>query len=290
MAALRRYGLADAGDQLFRTLSGGQQARFQILLLELSGSTLLLLDEPTDNLDVLSAEALEEALAAFDGTVMAVTHDRWFARSFDRFLVFGADGRVYESAEPVFDETRVHAPADASDSMWSTRRRARTQVLFGASAEGAALAAVGGQGAGEHVALEGVQLVDVLADLARLGVPEPHPVADARAAPAAAPRSGVCTSPAPSVGQPAQARRDRSAPAAGRRRAGPEATQPPPATVTVPGAGTRVTGAAKNIAGRAGEGAVAVEERRAVEPRAGRHLGDRRPRRWSARGCRSRRR
>src|SRR6478736_3412844 len=62
MAALRRYGLADQGDQVFRTLSGGQQARFQILLLELSGSTLLLLDEPTDNLDVLSAESLEEAL------------------------------------------------------------------------------------------------------------------------------------------------------------------------------------------------------------------------------------
>ena len=107
MAALRRYGLADSGEQPFRTMSGGQQARFQILLLELSGSTLLLLDEPTDNLDVLSAEALEEALEAFDGTVLAVTHDRWFARSFDRFLVFGADGNVYESAEPVFDEKRV---------------------------------------------------------------------------------------------------------------------------------------------------------------------------------------
>src|SRR3954469_11921026 len=60
MAVLRRYGLADQGDQLFRTLSGGQQARFQILLLELSGATLLLLDEPTDNLDALSAEVLEE--------------------------------------------------------------------------------------------------------------------------------------------------------------------------------------------------------------------------------------
>ena len=107
MAALRRYGLAESGDQTFGTLSGGQQARFQVLLLELSGATLLLLDEPTDNLDVLSAESLEEALAAFEGTVLAVTHDRWFARSFDRFLVFGADGRVYESAEPVFDETRV---------------------------------------------------------------------------------------------------------------------------------------------------------------------------------------
>ena len=55
----------------FESLSGGQQARLQILLLELSGATLLLLDEPTDNLDLVSAEALEEGLAAFDGTVVA---------------------------------------------------------------------------------------------------------------------------------------------------------------------------------------------------------------------------
>lgn len=106
-SALDRYGLVAQAEQPFDTLSGGQQARFQVLLLELSGTTLLLLDEPTDNLDLASAEALEEALARFEGTVLAVTHDRWFARSFDRFLVFGADGRVYESSEPVWDEKRV---------------------------------------------------------------------------------------------------------------------------------------------------------------------------------------
>ena len=94
--ALDRYELAHAADQRFESLSGGQQARFQILLLELSGATLLLLDEPTDNLDVESAEALEEGLDRFEGTVLAVTHDRWFARGFDRFLVFGADGSVSE--------------------------------------------------------------------------------------------------------------------------------------------------------------------------------------------------
>ncbi|WP_110183165.1 ABC-F family ATP-binding cassette domain-containing protein [Nocardioides solisilvae] len=104
---LDRYELAGAAEQRFEQLSGGQQARFQILLLELSGATLLLLDEPTDNLDVQSAEALETGLEAFDGTVLAVTHDRWFARGFDRFLVFGADGEVYESPEPVWDEGRV---------------------------------------------------------------------------------------------------------------------------------------------------------------------------------------
>ncbi|SDO56366.1 ATPase components of ABC transporters with duplicated ATPase domains [Pedococcus dokdonensis] len=104
---LDRYGLARASEQTFDSLSGGQQARFQILLLELSGATCLLLDEPTDNLDLHSAEALEEGLEAFEGSVVAVTHDRWFARGFDRFLVFGSDGRVYESDEPVWDEGRV---------------------------------------------------------------------------------------------------------------------------------------------------------------------------------------
>lgn len=105
--ALDRYGLAEAAEQKFESLSGGQQARLQILLLELSGATLLLLDEPTDNLDLVSAEALQDALERFEGTVLAVTHDRWFARSFDRFLVFGGDGQVYESDAPVWDETRV---------------------------------------------------------------------------------------------------------------------------------------------------------------------------------------
>ncbi|WP_243230578.1 ABC-F family ATP-binding cassette domain-containing protein [Microbacterium sp. CIAB417] len=106
-SALDRYGLVRQAQQSFDSLSGGQQARFQVLLLELSGATLLLLDEPTDNLDLESAEALEEALARFDGTVLAVTHDRWFARSFDRFLVFGSDGEVYATDEPVWNERRV---------------------------------------------------------------------------------------------------------------------------------------------------------------------------------------
>ncbi|MFD7657856.1 ABC-F family ATP-binding cassette domain-containing protein [Actinosynnema sp. NPDC059797] len=107
MATLSRYGLGKQGDQRFETLSGGQQARFQVLLLELSGATLLLLDEPTDNLDLNSAEALQQALDEFTGTVVAVTHDRWFARSFDRFLLFRSDGRVVEVDEPVWDEARV---------------------------------------------------------------------------------------------------------------------------------------------------------------------------------------
>lgn len=104
---LDRYGLARAAEQRYDDLSGGQQARLQILLMELSGVTMLLLDEPTDNLDLHSAEALEQGIAEFAGTVIAVTHDRWFVRGFDRFLIFGSDGTVYESDTPVWDETRV---------------------------------------------------------------------------------------------------------------------------------------------------------------------------------------
>ncbi len=99
MGMLRRYELQGAAHQPFDTLSGGQQARFQVLLLELSGATLLLLDEPTDNLDLVSAEALEHGLEQFDGTVIAVTHDRWFLRGFDRFLVFGDDCTVRDHDE-----------------------------------------------------------------------------------------------------------------------------------------------------------------------------------------------
>ena len=110
MAALARYEIQFTARQPFRTLSGGQQARLQILLLELAGSTLLLLDEPTDNLDLSSAEALQEGMESYQGTVLAVTHDRWFARSFDRFLVFRADGNVQEYDSPVWDETRPVRP------------------------------------------------------------------------------------------------------------------------------------------------------------------------------------
>ncbi|MFC1400564.1 MULTISPECIES: ABC-F family ATP-binding cassette domain-containing protein [Streptacidiphilus] len=107
MSVLRRYELHHQEEIRFQDLSGGQQARLMILRLELSGATALLLDEPTDNLDLDSAEALQEGLESFEGTVLSVTHDRWFARSFDRFVVFGSDGRVYEAPEPVWDEGRV---------------------------------------------------------------------------------------------------------------------------------------------------------------------------------------
>jgi ATPase subunit of ABC transporter with duplicated ATPase domains len=99
MAVLARYELQGCALQTFDTLSGGQQAWLQVLVLEQAGADLLLLDEPTDNLDLDSAEALERALDELQGTVIAVTHDRWFMRSFDRFLFFDHDGDVSEAPD-----------------------------------------------------------------------------------------------------------------------------------------------------------------------------------------------
>jgi ATPase subunit of ABC transporter with duplicated ATPase domains len=94
MGALARYGLSDAARRPYNVLSGGEKARLEVMVLELEGHNLLLLDEPTDNLDIDSSEALEKALDSFEGTVVAVSHDRAFLRKLDRFLMVLHDGMV----------------------------------------------------------------------------------------------------------------------------------------------------------------------------------------------------
>ena len=101
MKTLARYGLRNQARQKFETLSGGQKARLEILRLEIEGHNVLLLDEPTDNLDIESSEALEKALDGFEGTVVAVSHDRTFLAQFDRYIMITDSGEVY--ALPDFD-------------------------------------------------------------------------------------------------------------------------------------------------------------------------------------------
>ncbi len=72
IAALARYGLAEAARRPYEVLGGGEKVRLEVLMLELEGHNLLLLDEPTDNLDTDSSEALGRALDTFEGTVGAV--------------------------------------------------------------------------------------------------------------------------------------------------------------------------------------------------------------------------
>jgi len=78
------------------SLSGGERSRLQLALLVLSGANFLLLDEPTNNLDIASAEVLENALEEFNGTVLVVSHDRYFL---DRTV-----NRIFELKDSVITE------------------------------------------------------------------------------------------------------------------------------------------------------------------------------------------
>ncbi|GAC1637790.1 MAG: ABC-F family ATP-binding cassette domain-containing protein [Herpetosiphon sp.] len=85
------------GDRVFRAVglcSQGEQTRLQLALLVLQGCNLLLLDEPMNHLDIPSREHLEEALERFEGTVIAVAHDRAFLRAFAERVVVVETGRV----------------------------------------------------------------------------------------------------------------------------------------------------------------------------------------------------
>ncbi|MEZ5409381.1 MAG: ABC-F family ATP-binding cassette domain-containing protein [Acidimicrobiales bacterium] len=114
MKSLARYGLAAQFRQEFDTLSGGEKARLEILCLELEGHNVLLLDEPTDNLDIDSSQALERALDGFQGTVLAVSHDRAFLARLDRFLLVTDDGEVYSLPDYDTAMTALADPAHVS--------------------------------------------------------------------------------------------------------------------------------------------------------------------------------
>ncbi|GMQ94426.1 MAG: ATP-binding cassette domain-containing protein [Acidimicrobiia bacterium] len=98
-SALGRYGLSNHTRHKLLELSGGQKARVQLLILETSHPNVLLLDEPTDNLDLESILIIEEALMDLEATQLTITHDATFTRVFDRFIIFDRNGVVAEAPD-----------------------------------------------------------------------------------------------------------------------------------------------------------------------------------------------
>ncbi len=83
--------------QKIGSLSGGERSRLQLALLVLSGANFLLLDEPTNNLDIASAEVLENALIDFNGTVLVISHDRYFLDRTVKRIFALEDGSIRET-------------------------------------------------------------------------------------------------------------------------------------------------------------------------------------------------
>jgi len=110
------------GDDVFKPvglLSGGERARLLLLKLMLARDNLLLLDEPTNHLDIASREALEEALSGYDGTMLIVSHDRYFINRMARRMIhLTQDGTV--SVEGGYDALCERLERDKAKTVSAT--------------------------------------------------------------------------------------------------------------------------------------------------------------------------
>jgi len=110
-----------SGDDVYkhvRDLSGGEKGRLALAKLIYSGVNVLVLDEPTNHLDIPSRESLEEALEAYEGTIITISHDRFFLdRLATHILAFEGDGHVewFEGNFESYEEDKRRRLGDAAD-------------------------------------------------------------------------------------------------------------------------------------------------------------------------------
>ncbi|MDU2671984.1 MAG: ABC-F family ATP-binding cassette domain-containing protein [Clostridium sp.] len=120
------------GDDVFKvinTLSGGEKCRINLLKLMLSKSNLLLMDEPTNHLDIISREALEDAILEYDGTLMIISHDRYFLNKvIGRILELNEDGVTeYLSNYNYYQEKKLN-PSRFEDYEEIANGKTKTQI------------------------------------------------------------------------------------------------------------------------------------------------------------------
>jgi ATP-binding cassette subfamily F protein 3 len=111
VSLLTRYLFTyEQATQRIGSLSGGERSRLQLALLVLSGANFLLLDEPTNNLDIASAEVLENALNDFNGTVLVISHDRYFLDQTVNRVFALEDGAITETIGGYSDHAAKAGP------------------------------------------------------------------------------------------------------------------------------------------------------------------------------------
>ncbi|HEY0700556.1 MAG TPA: ATP-binding cassette domain-containing protein [Micromonospora sp.] len=128
--AVTQVGLADAAGQLVGTLSGGQRNRLHLARMLKSGANVILLDEPTNDLDVNTIRALEEAMENFAGCAVVISHDRWFLdRVATHILAFEGDSRVvwFEGNYQAYEEDRKKRMGHEADRPHRIKYRKMTK-------------------------------------------------------------------------------------------------------------------------------------------------------------------
>ncbi len=113
----------EASEKKVKVLSGGERSRLAMIKLLLEPMNLLILDEPTNHLDMMSKDVLKDAIKAYDGTAIIVSHDREFLDGLVTKVYEFADGRVIEHLGGIYDYLRSHN-AQSIDSIYSQKTEA----------------------------------------------------------------------------------------------------------------------------------------------------------------------